>query len=174
LREANSVEQVQRLRDKQADIVFVYQNSSLLEAHDLAVLPLLQEALVVVLSQKHPLATRSIIAVADLAEEEFIMPLHQVVSGLSDQIYSLCTQAGFMPKVAQEAVFTITILGLVAGEMGISILPASVQNLQRSGVVYRPLQEHTTTNQLVAVWRSEDPSMIVRQFIDITKNILIS
>jgi DNA-binding transcriptional LysR family regulator len=174
LREANSAEQVQKLRDKQADIVFVYQNLSLLEAHDLAVLPLLQEELVVVLPQKHPLATRSIMAVADLADEEFIMPLHQLVSGLSDQIYSLCTQAGFVPKVAQEAVFTITILGLVAGEMGISMLPTSVQNLQRTGVVYRPIQEQSTTNQLVAVWRSEDSSTIVRQFIDVTKNIVIS
>ncbi len=174
LREVNSAEQVQKLRDKQADIVFVYQNLSLLKAYDLAVLPLLQEALVVALPQKHPLATRSIISVADLTQEEFIMPLHQVVSGLSDQIYSLCAQAGFVPQVAQEAVFTITILGLVAGEMGISILPASVQNLQRTGVVYRLIQEQTTTNQLAAAWRSDDPSIILQQFIDVTKNILIS
>jgi DNA-binding transcriptional LysR family regulator len=174
LREANSAEQVQKLRDRQTDIVFVYQNLHLLAANDLAVMPLLQETLVVALPQKHPLAAQSIISITDLANEEFIMPLYQVVSGLSDQIYSLFTQAGCMPKISQEAVFTLTILGLVAGEMGISILPSSVQNLQRTGVVYRPIQEQTTTNQLMAVWRQEDESNILRQFIDITKNVLIS
>jgi DNA-binding transcriptional LysR family regulator len=174
LREANSAEQVQKLRDRQTDIVFVYQNLHLLAANDLEVMPLLQETLVVALPQKHPLAAQSTISITDLADEEFIMPLYQVVSGLSDQIYSLFTQAGCIPKISQEAVFTLTILGLVAGEMGISILPSSVQNLQRTGVVYRPIQEQTTTNQLMAVWRQEDESNILRQFIDITKNVLIS
>jgi DNA-binding transcriptional LysR family regulator len=173
LREANSAEQVQRLRDRQADIVFVYQNSSLLEANDLVVMPLSQEALVVALPQRHPLTHRSIVSITDLATEEFIMPLYQVMSGLSDQIYSLCTKAGFVPKVSQEAVYTITILGLVAGEMGISLLPSSVQNLLRTGVTYRPIQEPTMTNQLSAVWRSDDTSTILRQFLDLTSKVLI-
>jgi DNA-binding transcriptional LysR family regulator len=101
--------------------------------------------------------------------EKFVMPLHQVGAGLYEQIYHVCSQAGFVPKVVQTAVFMVTILGLVAGETGISILPSHVQNIQREGVVYRPIQEPTTTIQLTAVWRQNHSSTILPQFIDIIK-----
>jgi DNA-binding transcriptional LysR family regulator len=169
LREDNSAFQIERLRDHQTDIVFVYQNHDLTKANDLGIMPLSQEMLVVVLPQNHPLAVQSQISLTDLANEEFIMPRSPVVSNLPEQITDLCEQAGFTPKVVQEATFTVTILGLVAGEMGISILPSSVQNLQRQGVVYRPIQEKTPVNQLIAVWRYAHSSMVLPQFLQLLK-----
>jgi DNA-binding transcriptional LysR family regulator len=79
---------------------------------------------------------------------------------LPEKFYHLCSQANFVPKVAQEAVFMVTILGLVAAEVGISILPSSAQNLRRKGVIYRPILEQTTTIQLAAVWRQNNSSTI--------------
>jgi DNA-binding transcriptional LysR family regulator len=167
LREESSGSQIQRLRDHQTDIAFVYQTPDLAEANDLKMILLSQQALVAVLPEYHPLAAQSTISLIDLADEEFVMPLHSVVSGLSEQIYCLCTQAGFLPKVAQEAIFMVTILGLVAGEIGISILPSSVQNLKREGVTYRPIQEKPIANPLAIVWRQDHSSPILQQFIDI-------
>jgi DNA-binding transcriptional LysR family regulator len=174
LKEDNSVFQLQRLRDRATDIIFFYQDRGLADAKDLAVMPLLQESLVVVLPQNHPLANRAEIAVIDLEHEQFIMPDRQVVPGLFEHIYYLCTQAGFVPKVAQEAIFTVTILGLVAGEIGIGILPASVTNLQRQGVVYLPMPGQTSANQLNLVWRDRDPSTILPHFLDIVRNFIDS
>jgi DNA-binding transcriptional LysR family regulator len=65
----------------------------------------------------------------------------------------------------------VTILGLVAGEMGISILPFSVQNLHRQGVVYRPIQEATTVNQLNAVWCCHHSSPILQQFLAVAQTV---
>jgi DNA-binding transcriptional LysR family regulator len=171
LREASSDSQIQGVLDHQTDIIFAYRTLALIEAKDLEVKSLSEETLVAVLPQHHPLATRSTISLIDLANEEFVMPLRPVVFGLSDQIYALCAQAGFVPKVAQEAIFMVTILGLVAGEMGISILPSSVQNLRREGVTYRPIQEASIANPLTIAWRQENSSPILRQFIDIAKNV---
>jgi DNA-binding transcriptional LysR family regulator len=171
LREENSAFQIQGLRDRRTDIVFVYQDPVLSEAYDLELMPLSQESLVVALPQNHRLSTQPNVALIDLIDEEFIMPLRQMVSGLPEQIRDLCTQAGFVPKVAQEATFMVTILGLVAGEMGISILPFSVQNLHRQGVVYRPIQEETTVNQLNAVWRCHNSSPILQQFLEVTQTV---
>ncbi|MBR8838220.1 MAG: LysR family transcriptional regulator [Stigonema ocellatum SAG 48.90 = DSM 106950] len=173
LREENSAFQIQGLRDHQTDIIFVYQNYDFAEANDLEVMPLLQEKLVVVLPEQHPLTTQSKISLTALADEEFVMPHCPVVSGLSEQIYYLCVQAGFVPKVTQEAVFMVTILGLVASGIGISILPSSVQNLRRKGVVYRSIQEKTTVTQLTAVWRHDQSSTILQQFLDIAKTVSI-
>ena len=171
LREENSAFQIQGLRDRRTDIVFVYQDPVLSEAYDLELMPLSQEALVVALPQNHRLSTQPHVALIDLVDEEFIMPLRQMVSGLPEQIRALCAQAGFVPKVAQEATFMVTILGLVAGEMGISILPFSVQNLHRQGVVYRPIQEATTVNQLNAVWCCHHSSPILQQFLAVAQTV---
>jgi DNA-binding transcriptional LysR family regulator len=167
LREENSSMQLQGLRDRQTDIVFVYQDHQLSEATDLDVMLFWQEPLIVALPEKYLLTKKANVSIADLIDEEFVMPSHQVVSGLPEKIYTLCEQAGFVPKVALEAVFTVTILGLVAAEIGISILPASVQNLQRTGVVYRPIEEETIANQLIAVWRKQNSSIILQRFLEV-------
>jgi DNA-binding transcriptional LysR family regulator len=173
LSEEYSASQIQRLRDRATDIMFVYQDRGLVEARDLAAISLRQEQLVVVLPEKHGLTNKSLISLVDLASEEFILPDRHVVPGLFAKIYSLCEQAGFEPKVAQEAIFMVTILGLVAGELGIGILPDSVQNLQRQGVVYRSIsQQMVTGNQLNIVWRKDDSSPIVPHFIKITQEVL--
>jgi DNA-binding transcriptional LysR family regulator len=172
LREASSGSQIQELRDRQTDIIFVYQTPALTEAKDLEVTLLSEETLVAVLPQHHPLTAKSTISLIDLEHEEFVMPLRPVVSGLSEQIYALCDQAGFVPKVAQEAIFMMTILGLVAGEMGISILPSSAQNLRREGVTYRPIQEEAIANPLMIAWQQENSSPILKKFINIAKECI--
>lgn len=173
LQEEPSAFLIQRLRDRQTDIIFFYLYHEIAEANDLETMSLTKEPFVVVLPKNHPLTAQSKISLSDLKDQEFVMPLHQVVSGLSEEIYHLCSQAGFIPKVAQTAVFMVTILGLVAGENGISILPSHVQNLKREGVVYRPIQEQTTTTQLTAVWRHNHSSTILQQFLDIIKTLSI-
>jgi DNA-binding transcriptional LysR family regulator len=170
LREENSSVQLQGLRDRLTDIVFVYQDHQLLDATDLEVMLLQNEPLVVALPEKHLLAQQKNIAIADLVDEDFVIPSYQVVSGLSEKIHALCKQSGFMPKVAMEAIFTVTILGLVAAEIGISILPASVQNLQRIGVVYRPIKEKTLANQLMAIWRKQNSSIILQRFLGVAES----
>jgi DNA-binding transcriptional LysR family regulator len=171
LREENSAFQLQGLRDRKTDVMFAYQYHEIPEASDLEVMPLTQEPLVVVLPKKHPLASRSKISFSDLSDEEFIIPLSQVVTGLPEKFYHLCSQANFVPKVAQEAVFMVTILGLVAAEVGISILPSSAQNLRRKGVIYRPILEQTTTIQLAAVWRQNNSSTILQPFLKVIKTV---
>jgi DNA-binding transcriptional LysR family regulator len=171
LREESSGSQIQGLRDLRTDIVFVYQTPDLAEARDLEMVILSQQSLVTVLPQYHPLTIQPTISVIDLADEEFVMPSRSVVSSLSEQIYYLCAQAGFIPKVAQEAIFMVTILGLVAGEIGISILPSSVQTLRREGVIYRPIQEQVRANPLTMVWRQGHSSPILQQFINIAKTV---
>jgi DNA-binding transcriptional LysR family regulator len=171
LREENSAFQLQGLRDRKTDILFAYRYNEIPNVSDLEVMPLKQEPLVVVLPKKHPLANRSKISFSDLSDEEFIIPLSQIVIGLPEKFYYLCSQTNFVPKVAQEAVFMVTILGLVAAEIGISILPSSAQNLRRKGVVYRPILEQTTTIQLAAVWRQNNSSTILQQFLKVIKTV---
>jgi DNA-binding transcriptional LysR family regulator len=174
LKEENSFSHLQKLRDRAIDIIFTYRESGLEPDRDLAELVLCQEALIAVLPEKHPLANKLTLTISDLKNEEFIMPDRAIVPGLSAQIYKLCLQAEFTPKVAQSAIFMVTILGLVAGEIGISILPSSVRNLHRAGVVYRPIQGEITTSQLTILWRCHESSTILEQFIQVARSTLIT
>jgi DNA-binding transcriptional LysR family regulator len=86
-----------------------------------------------------------------------------------EQIIHSCQQAGFRPKVAQEAVQMQTIVGLVAAGLGIAIVPASMQNFHRSGVIYRPLQEQIPKTGLYLTWRQHDSSPVISAFLSLVR-----
>jgi DNA-binding transcriptional LysR family regulator len=53
--------------------------------------------------------------------------------------------------------------------MGVAIVPASLQNLQRIGVVYKTLQEHTPKVAIAMIWRKNETSATVLRFVEIVK-----
>ena len=165
LQEENSTFLLQRLQDQQVDIIFLYLYSELAEANDLETMTLTYEPFVLVLPEPHPLTSQAIVSLSNVKDEPFILTINPVTSGLSEQIYHLCSQDNFVPNVTQTAVFMVTILGLVAAEIGISILPSNVRNLHREGVVYRSILEKTPTTCLTAVWKQSNTSPILKKFL---------
>ena len=52
----------------------------------------------------------------------------------------LCQYSRFRSRVSQEAAWLLTTLGLVAGNIGVSLLPANAKNLQCPGLRYVKLK----------------------------------
>ncbi len=73
--------------------------------------------------------------------------------GLFEEIFNLYYQANLRPNVIYAAREMQVMLGFVAAGMGISLLPAYVQNLQRLGVVYRRLQPNPPLVELAIAWK---------------------
>lgn len=169
LRELTTDQQLHRLRAGRIDIGLLRPP---VEEEGLAQLILLQEPLMVALPEFHPLAEHAQISLKAIANEPFILFPRHLAPGLYDQIISLCQTAHFSPNVAQEAVQMQTIVSLVAAEMGIAIVPASLQNLQRTGVVYRPVQEQTPKAAIALVWRHQDASPTVQHFLAIAQQVI--
>ncbi|MBW4614645.1 MAG: LysR family transcriptional regulator [Desmonostoc vinosum HA7617-LM4] len=130
-----------------------------------------QEALIVALWENHPLAKQDFISIRSLADQSFIMFPRHLGPGLYDQIMSLCQQANFNPKVAQEAIQMQTIISLVSAGIGIAIAPASLQNLYRVGVVYRPVEEKTPLVETAVVWREENMTPVLKEFLQVVRSI---
>ncbi len=82
----------------------------------------LDEPFVLAVSTDHPLAGRSEVALAEVAEEPFV--LRAPPSGMRQQTLDLCRAAGFIPAVAMEAEDLPTIRGFVAAGLGVSVVPA--------------------------------------------------
>jgi DNA-binding transcriptional LysR family regulator len=130
-----------------------------------------QEALAIALPETHAFATHTAISLSDLAREAFIIFPRTLAPGLYDQMISLCQQGGFSPNVVQEAIQMQTIISLVAAEMGVAIVPLSLQNLQRRGVVYKPLREETPQAAIVLIYKKDDPTPSVQRFLHIARQV---
>ena len=116
----------------------------------------LSESMVVALPDSHPLASKPDISIQDLSNESFILFPQAVGPKLYGEIMTLCAQAGFSPKVVQEATPQPTMIGLVAAGIGIAFVSTSLQSISRPGVVYRSLREDMPTMKLAIAW--PDPS----------------
>ncbi|WP_239511904.1 LysR substrate-binding domain-containing protein, partial [Klebsiella pneumoniae] len=64
--------------------------------------------------------------------------------------------------IAQEAIATPTMMGLVAAGIGISILPASLERLSFEGLRFKPLKEAKAQTAIWLVKRGDDRSTLVR------------
>ena len=141
-----------------------------------------QESFVVVLPISHHLAKLDQIQLSSLAAEPFILFPRELASGLYDPIIAICQAAGFSPHVVQECIQMQTIVSLVSANMGVSILPASIQEAQRQGVVYKPIHSHSfrraqssnsTVDELATiaiVWRLNDVSPTMNRLLEIVLN----
>jgi DNA-binding transcriptional LysR family regulator len=125
-----------------------------------------------VLPENHPLAKQPEIPLKALVDEPFVLPSPDVVLSYGQIIELYQEEVGLPPKVVQEATWLITVLSLVAGGVGVTLLPANAQNLQRTGVVYRPIQGKNLTRPIAAVWRSDDTSVILQNFLQVIKDVV--
>ncbi|GAQ00003.1 aromatic hydrocarbon utilization transcriptional regulator CatR [Leptolyngbya sp. NIES-2104] len=162
LHEMTTSEQVAALHDDRIQLGFLCPPIS---DDELSVETVLQESFVAVLPEAHPLATQTQLSLASLAEESFILSPRHLGSGFHNQIIRLCQQAGFSPQVAQEAIQMQTIISLVAAELGVALVPSSLQTLQRAGIVYKPLEDQTLDVKLAVVWQSANTSPVLHQFL---------
>ncbi len=170
LRELTTFQQVQSLREGRIDVGFIRPP---IEESGFNTETIFREPLVVALPETHPLANKLNLSLASLCSEPFILFSRINAPGLYDTLISLCQQAGFSPMVVQEAIQMQTIVSLVAAEIGVAIVPASLQHLQRTGVVYKILQEPTPEVPLNLIWRQNDISPTVQRFIEVVRNLCV-
>lgn len=169
LREMNPDQVVQGLHDHRIDVGMVLLP---LDIDELRTQPVLREPLVAVLPLRHPQAGQTQVCLRDLAEEYFIgSPRYAAAPGLFSHVMEACRQAGFVPKVGQEARLMQTIIGLVAANMGVALVPASVQNLHRIGIIYKPLQDVTIEVEMGVVWRHDTTLPVLQRFLQVISAI---
>jgi DNA-binding transcriptional LysR family regulator len=166
LHELTTAQQIQALHHKQIDVGIV---RSAISEPGLSVECFLPESLVLALPETHPLSAQTKVSLSSLADESFILFPAKLGPVFYEQIVNLCQQAGFRLKVAQEAIQMQTIVGLVAAGLGIAIVPSSLQNFHRNGVIYRPLQEEAPKTGLYLAWRQHDRSPVITAFLSLAR-----
>jgi DNA-binding transcriptional LysR family regulator len=161
-------QQVQLVAERQLDLGFVHPPIT----HDgLQIESILVEPLIVALPQTHRLAAEPDIDLADLAPEALIQFPRSINPTLYDEIVDLCRSSGFSPRIVREATPKQTIIGLVSVGLGVSLLPACLQNLRRDGVVYRAIRGRTLSIDTSVIYRREQPSPVLAAFLEVMREV---
>jgi DNA-binding transcriptional LysR family regulator len=163
LREATSAQQVGLLRDGQADVAVVI--PPLPDAGDLIVEDFDRDRLVIALPRGHHLAAAASLPLESLADEPFVLWPAAEGRGFHLRVVRLCTEAGFVPHVVQEAHQMQAVLSLVAVEAGVSIVPASMSVFRPDDVVYRPIESADAEFALALCWRDQPLQPVVQRLI---------
>jgi DNA-binding transcriptional LysR family regulator len=124
-----------------------------------------REKMTVLLPDAHPLAKKTNVRLAELAEERFILGAKESWEAFRSHFFAICHRAGFSPTVAQEASTSDGIFGLVAANIGISIYPECVHNIHRKGLAIRPLLDKDTELEYIVCWRSDAENPSTEAFI---------
>ena len=113
---------------------------------------LLSELLDAVVHKAQPLAEAEKISVTALAAEPFVLFDPQGGTALYSDILALLHRYHIKPYITQEVGEAMTILGLVATGLGVSILPASFRRARLADLVWLPLTEEDAISELWLVW----------------------
>jgi DNA-binding transcriptional LysR family regulator len=169
LRELTTDAQIAELLEGRIDVGFLLPpvSESTIES-----VPILREPLIAAIPEHHQLAKiPGAIPLASLSSAPFIMTPRHMAPGLHDDIVSFCHSAGFSPQVIQEAVQMQTVISLVSADMGVALIPESLQNLQRTGVVYKRLKEKSPLTEIRLAWRAGDDLPALNLFVQLAREI---
>ncbi|HLX44921.1 MAG TPA: LysR substrate-binding domain-containing protein [Bryobacteraceae bacterium] len=167
LHELAGNEQTRALRDGRIQVSFLRPP---IDEADIEVRTITREPWVVALPTAHRFARRSRVALKMLAAESFVSFPRDLAPVLYDQLISMCNRAGFSPRIVQEGQMQ-TIVSLVAAGIGVALVPATLENLSRRGVVYRPLTGAVAKLQLAVAWRRDNRSPLLEAFLGVVREM---
>jgi len=171
LRELPPQEQIDALLDGRMDVGFV---RAPVDQPELATRIVRRETLVVALPEDHPLAKRERIPLELLTREPFVTFPRTRGAAFFDMLMRLCHEAGFTPRIVQEAP-QLDLVSLVAAGFGVAIVPGSVRAARRPGVVFRAIKGSPRADLLVVWPRHSDVRLpVVRDFLEVVERVPLS
>ncbi|MEU0407670.1 LysR substrate-binding domain-containing protein [Streptomyces griseorubiginosus] len=145
-------DQVEALRTGAIDVALLRPPAADLS---LTVHTLRRDRLVVAVPADHALARRKRLRVTDLAGADLIVHSAGRRSVMYDVVLSVLRDAGVEPRIRHEVGETSTLITLVAGGLGIAVVPEPVTSLMLDGVTYRPLTGSDARVELAVAHRAD-------------------
>ena len=129
------------------------------------------EEVVVAMPKAHPLARRKRIALGDLASEDHIV-LQPESSQFARYIQKCCIDTGFLPRVSQQVVDAQSVPSLIAAGFGVALVPQSIARFTTDEIVFRPIRPSPPSADVFLVFRKDETSMVVQNFIKLARRFL--
>ena len=130
-----------------------------------------REEVVIAMPRTHQLARRKRIALGELASEDHVI-LDPNSSDFARYVQTCCVDAGFLPKVSQQVVDAQSIPSLIAAGFGVALVPQSIARFTTADIAFRPVRPSPPTADVFLVFRADETSMVVHNFIKLALRYL--
>lgn len=130
-----------------------------------------RDPLVAALPAGHRLANRRRLPLTALAEEPFVLYKRSWGPSVQDAIVGHCLNAGFSPRIIQEAGDVQTIVSLVSAGLGVSLLIAPTPPIAEDAVVYRPIADDLPPWEMALAWSATNDAPVLARFLAIAERI---
>jgi DNA-binding transcriptional LysR family regulator len=107
----------------------------------------------------------------DLAAEPLVVYPKSPRPSYADQVLALFRERDLKPPAVYEVRELQTALGLVAAEVGVCLVPVSVEDLHRDNVAYRPLDEEKAVSPIIMSTRKGDKSPEIALILKLIREI---
>lgn len=168
LHEMTTVEQVEALKAGRIDVGFGRLN---FDDDDVVGELVREEPVVVALPVNHRLVRHKKISLAKLVTEPLLLYPAKPRPSYADQVLEMFHARGLKPTVALEANEVQTAIGLVVAGLGYALVPQSVQNLHRDGVLYLPLSDERVTTPVIMNRRRNDESELTTYLCEMVRSL---
>jgi DNA-binding transcriptional LysR family regulator len=121
---------------------------------------------VLALPAGHLLARKRPLEWSDFHNQELVLIHPNAQHGFYDAFFAECAKAGAKPRPVQYANDIQTKMWLIAAGFGIAPTSASLSEVKRPGLVFRPLPPGLPPIQAVLAWRRDDHSPALAHFCD--------
>ena len=128
---------IRRIENDELDVGLI--RTPLMLTSNVTIVPLVKDEFMVALPQANPLSKVALLELSDLADESFVMYSVGDGSALRSCAMLACQQAGFVPKISQEALQIQTLLALVDSGLGVALIPSVMRRFLNDRIAYRTL-----------------------------------
>lgn len=163
LSELTTIQQAEALKAGRIDVGF---GRLPLDDPELRCDVLVEEPLVAALPLRHPLLKSRQLTLDMLAAEPFILYPARPRPSYADQVLQHFRARGLRLSASLDANEMQTAIGLVAAGLGVTLVPASVQRLQRDDIAYRPLSEKDVGSPIIMNRRTGDDNPDLLRLIE--------
>lgn len=157
------------LLDLEYDIIFTWDSTNIVAEKNIEHFLYEKVPLFVALHSTHPFAHRPFLHRKDLQHETilYMSPSRSGFSHGDNHFMELYLEAGYTPNIIFRSNDAESILMMVAAEEGISILPAyTIEKLENAeNIVFVPLLGEKEYENLICVWRKDNASESLQQFL---------
>ena len=132
--------------------------------------PVFEDTFSVVLPEDYPISSKEFKGVQQLSEESFILFAQDYSPLYYDTIMSICEDAGFTPRVSHKSVHAQTIFKLVENNLGIAIVPTSLQYGFHMKVKFLELKNIPQRAILSVIWKGDNRNPALNHCMDLLLN----
>src|ERR1051326_227004 len=162
-------EQLRALEARKIDLGFVGLRPAIM-TKDLQWECLAHHKTIVAIPQKHPLAKKLSITIADLKTMFFVGMSEVTHPGFREWLCEVCRPGAFIPRILQDAEIEAGLMRFVAEGLGVTLARETIKNLPHPGVVFRPLRPAVRTDYSIA-WKRDNDSRALQQYILVLRRL---